>query len=198
MISNPLRAFIFSLFIGISTGACSSDDLKTTPPIEESIVDLSTPRIFLFSSRVILQQSTFIEKAVTDKGTERLETEWEEQVKRNQPVSFTISNDRLEIYFATGENKAFATNIKNNQINIVLSDGTPYLFATLSKDNKNLSVVSSFYKIKGVDRIQNTVKEDYLHAYVPIGLHNYNIKYDHLKDIQGQYLRIAFEYKIKP
>lgn len=198
MISNPLRAFIFSLFIGISTGACSSDDLKTTTPIEESIVDLSTPRIFLFSSRVILQQSTFIEKAVTDKGTERLETEWEEQVRKDQPVSFTISNDRLEIYIATGENKAFATSIKNNQINIVLGDGTPYLFATLSKDNKNLSVVSSFYKIKGIDRIQNTVKEDYLHAYVPIGLHNYNIKYDHLKDIQGQYLRIAFEYKIKP
>ncbi|MCC9044291.1 hypothetical protein LNQ81_16585 [Myroides sp. M-43] len=198
MISNPLRAFIFSLFIGISTGACSSDDLKTTPPIEESVVDLSKPRIFLFSSRIILQQSTFIEKAVTDKGTERVETEWEEQVRKSQPVSFTISNDRLEVYFATGENKAFATNIKNNQINIVLADGTPYLFATLSKDNKNLSVVSSFYKIKGVNRIQNTVKEDYLQVYVPIGLHNYNIKYDHLKEIQGQYLRIAFEYKIKP
>lgn len=198
MISNPLRVFIFSLFIGISTVSCSSDDdIQITPPIEETIVDLSTPQIFMFSSSVILQQSTFIDKNVTDKNTATLDSQWEEQVRRAKPVSFTISNDRLEVYFVTGQNKAYTTSIKDNQINIILDDGTPYLFATLAKDNKSLSVVSSFYQVKGTTRTTDKAVEEALHEYLPVGLHSFNIRYDHLKDIQGQYLRIAFEYKIK-
>lgn len=198
MISHTLKVFIFSFVIGVSTVSCStSDDIQITPPTKENIVDLSAPHIFLFSSRSIFQQSTFIEKAVTDKGTEQLETEWEELVKGKQPVSFTISNDNLEIYFTTGENKAFAISIIDNEIYIELKKGSPYLFAKLSKDHKTLTVVSSFFQIKGTTITTNKLIEESLDQYLPVGIHSYFIMYDYLKDIEGKYLQVAFEYNIK-
>ncbi|AJH15436.1 hypothetical protein [Myroides profundi] len=191
------RLFIPLLSLGLLTISCSSDDdIKITPPVEEKIIDLTEPHTYSFNSVFIEQQSTFIDKAITNQGTITLDQSWEKEIEAIRPVSMTLDGERLRVILNNGKDTNYVIKLIEHTIYFIRGDGVLLPAATLAEDNKSITLYSSFYQIDGLDKVSLMTQKEEIHDYQAIDLLSFTKQFDHLKDIKGKYLRISLEYKI--
>lgn len=191
------RLFIPLLSLGLLTISCSSDDdIKITPPVEEEIIDLTEPHTYSFSSVFIEQQSTFIDKAITNQGTTTLDQDWEKKIEAVRPVSMTLDGERLRVILNNGKDTNYVIKLIERTIYFIRGDGVLLPAATLAEDNKSIILYSSFYQIDGLDKVSLMTQKEEIHDYQAIDLLSFTKQFYHLKDIKGKYLRISLEYKI--
>lgn len=191
------RLFIPLLSLGLLTISCSSDDdIKITPPVEEKIIDLTEPHTYSFNSVFIEQQSTFIDKAITNQGTITLDQSWEKEIEAIRPVSMTLDGERLRVILNNGKDTNYVIKLIDHTIHFIRGDGVLLPAATLAEDNKSITLYSSFYQIDGLDKVSLMTQKEEIHDYQAIDLLSFTKQFDHLKDIKGKYLRISLEYKI--
>lgn len=197
MILRISKLGIIPLLLSILVLGCNSDDdIKITPPVDEEVIDLTKSHTYSFNALFIEQQSTFIDKAITNQGTTTLNQDWEKQIEAIRPISMTLDGERLHITLSNGRDTNYIIKLIANTIYLVKGDGDLLAAGTLAEDNKNITLYSSFYQIDGLDKVSLMTQKEEIHDYQAIDLLSFTKQFDHLKDIKGKYLRISFEYKI--
>ena len=197
MILRISKLGIIPLLLSILVLGCNSDDdIKITPPVDEEVIDLTKSHTYSFNALFIEQQSTFIDKAITNQGTTTLNQDWEKQIEAIRPISMTLDGERLHITLSNERDTNYIIKLIANTIYLVKGDGDLLAAGTLAEDNKSITLYSSFYQIDGLDKVSLMTQKEEIHDYQAIDLLSFTKQFDHLKDIKGKYLRISFEYKI--